>query len=308
MSRIVVSVRPPEIPEQVEDLRLDRDVERRRRLVGDQQRRLVRERGRDHDALPHASGQAVGRIVVAALGLGDADVAAGARARASRRARRRSSVRADRLGDLAPDREARVERRHRILEHHADAVAAQRRACRRRRRPTRSRPWKRIAPAHVGGSGEQAHEREGERRLAASGLADQAEDLALRDARADTSLTAETSPALDRKSDVDVVDLRGAAGHRVTPRGSRRSRSPSPIRLNASTVIAIASPGKISTQGACVSTSRPSASMTPSDGVGGCAPSPRNDSAASICEREAHQHARLDDRRARSRSAARGGR
>ena len=42
-------------------------------------------------------------------------------------------------------------------------------------------------------------------------------------------------------------------------------------------------PGKISIHGACVRKSRPSASITPSDEVGGCAPSPRNDRAASIC-------------------------
>ena len=75
-----------------------------------------------------------------------------------------------------------------------------------------------------------------------------------------------------------------------SPRGSRCARSPSPSRLNASTVMAIARPGKISAHGACASMSRPSDSISPRDGVGGWVPSPRNDSAASICDREAHQH------------------
>ena len=48
--------------QQVEDLRLDRDVERRRRLVGDQQLRLAGERHRDHRALAHAARELV-RIV-----------------------------------------------------------------------------------------------------------------------------------------------------------------------------------------------------------------------------------------------------
>jgi hypothetical protein len=39
----------------LEDLRLDRHVERRSRLVGDQQRGLVGNRHRDHRALPHAA-------------------------------------------------------------------------------------------------------------------------------------------------------------------------------------------------------------------------------------------------------------
>ncbi len=42
-----------------EDLRLDRDVERGRRLVGDDHRRAVQERDRDRDALAHAAGELV---------------------------------------------------------------------------------------------------------------------------------------------------------------------------------------------------------------------------------------------------------
>ena len=57
----------------LEDLRLDGHVERRRRLVGDQQRRLIGDRHRDHRALPHAAGELVRVLVVAALGLRDAD-------------------------------------------------------------------------------------------------------------------------------------------------------------------------------------------------------------------------------------------
>ncbi len=42
--------------DQLENLRLDRHVERRRRLVGDQQARFARQRHRDHHALSHAAG------------------------------------------------------------------------------------------------------------------------------------------------------------------------------------------------------------------------------------------------------------
>ena len=51
---------------QLEDLRLDRHVERGRRLVGDQQLRLAGQRHRDHHALAHAARELV-RIVVEAL-------------------------------------------------------------------------------------------------------------------------------------------------------------------------------------------------------------------------------------------------
>ena len=49
--------------DQLEDLGLDRDVERGGRLVGDQELRLARERHGDHHALAHAAGEPV-RILV----------------------------------------------------------------------------------------------------------------------------------------------------------------------------------------------------------------------------------------------------
>jgi hypothetical protein len=44
-------------PDQRQDLRLGRDVERRRRFVGDQQRRLECQGHRDHHPLPLATGE-----------------------------------------------------------------------------------------------------------------------------------------------------------------------------------------------------------------------------------------------------------
>ena len=54
--------------QQVEDLRLDRDVERRDRLVGDDQLRLQRQRARDADALALAARELV-RVAVVVLGV-----------------------------------------------------------------------------------------------------------------------------------------------------------------------------------------------------------------------------------------------
>ena len=51
------------VEQQVEDLRLDGDVERRGRLVGDQQLRPAGQRHGDHHALAHAAGELV-RVVV----------------------------------------------------------------------------------------------------------------------------------------------------------------------------------------------------------------------------------------------------
>ena len=64
-----------ELAEQLEDLRLDGHVQRGRRLVGDQQLGLARQRHRDHHALPHAAGHLVRVLVQPPARVGDADVA-----------------------------------------------------------------------------------------------------------------------------------------------------------------------------------------------------------------------------------------
>ena len=61
------------VADQLEDLRLDRHVERRRRLVGDQEVGVARERHRDHHALAHAARELVRVVVDAHARLGDAD-------------------------------------------------------------------------------------------------------------------------------------------------------------------------------------------------------------------------------------------
>ena len=63
-----------ELAQQVEDLRLDGDVERGRRLVGDEQRRVAGERHGDRGALAHAAGELVRILAGAASRVGDADL------------------------------------------------------------------------------------------------------------------------------------------------------------------------------------------------------------------------------------------
>ena len=70
---IAVPVCVAEVPHQVEDLGLDRDVERGRRLVGDQQLRLAGEGHRDHHALGHAARHLVRERLEPPLRVGDAD-------------------------------------------------------------------------------------------------------------------------------------------------------------------------------------------------------------------------------------------
>ena len=110
--------------EQGDDLRLDRHVERGRRLVGDDQPRLGAERERDHHALAHPARELV-RISVDALPRGrDADLLQPADRACARVAVRQRQVRLHGLHELAADRVERVERGQRILEDGADLAAA----------------------------------------------------------------------------------------------------------------------------------------------------------------------------------------
>ena len=62
-----------EVVEKLEDLGLDRYVERRRRFVGDQDAGLARHRHCDHHPLTLAAAQAMGVLAHSSGGVGDAD-------------------------------------------------------------------------------------------------------------------------------------------------------------------------------------------------------------------------------------------
>ena len=64
-----------EAVDEIDDLRLDRHVERGRRLVGDQDRRVARQRHRDHRALPHPARELMREVVDARLRIRDSDLA-----------------------------------------------------------------------------------------------------------------------------------------------------------------------------------------------------------------------------------------
>ena len=107
-----------------QDLRLDRHVERRRRLVGDEEARAAGQRHGDHDALEHAARQLVRIVAIAARGRRDAHPVHQSDRLAPRLRAPEPAVPHDRLGDLVARLEDRVEARHRLLEDHRDLVAA----------------------------------------------------------------------------------------------------------------------------------------------------------------------------------------
>ena len=154
------------------------DVERRRRLVGDQQRRPAGDRHGDHDALAQAARQLVRVLSEATLGRPDADHAEQLERGGARRGLAQAAVDAQHLGDLEADREGRVQAGHRLLEDHADAVAADVAHGRAE--------LEQVAPLEHDAAGVdparrrrvQAHDRHRRDALAAARLADQADGLA----------------------------------------------------------------------------------------------------------------------------------
>jgi len=110
---------------QVEDLRLDGDVERRGRLVGDDQLGVAGKADRDHHPLAHAPGELVRILGEAPVRVGYADQLQQIERARARRLFVHVLVDDERFHDLQSDGEHRIERGHGLLEDHGDVAAAQ---------------------------------------------------------------------------------------------------------------------------------------------------------------------------------------
>ena len=105
-----------QILQQLQDLGLDGDVEGRRRLVGDEQVRLVGQRHGDHHPLLLAARELMRVGVEPAAGLAQAHQLDELENAPARLPAAQAAVDQQRLGDLLPDRVQRVERGERLLE------------------------------------------------------------------------------------------------------------------------------------------------------------------------------------------------
>ena len=110
--------------EQIEDLRLHRDIERGGRLIGHDQFGLAGQRHRDHGALTHAARILMRIGLQTACSIRDADLLEQTARHLEGTRPGLLAVHIDRLGNLHADGECRVERTHRLLEDHRDAIAA----------------------------------------------------------------------------------------------------------------------------------------------------------------------------------------
>jgi hypothetical protein len=112
------------LADQLQDLRLDGDVQRGGGFVGDQQRRLAGQRHGDHHALAHAARQLVRVAVQHRLGFRNTDLLQHAQRLGARGRGVLALVLADRFGDLVAGGEDRIQGGHRLLEDHGHVRAA----------------------------------------------------------------------------------------------------------------------------------------------------------------------------------------
>jgi hypothetical protein len=256
--------------EVVQDPPLHGHVERRGRLVRDQQLRPGGEADRDQRTLPHAAGELVRVLLGAASrirqpGLGQqlghplVGLLAGAG----------EPVGLQRLTDLVADAPHRVEVGHRVLRDQADLPTADRHDRLRRGTDQLTAVEGDRPTGHLAGPGQQVDERVRRRRLARARLADDGDRLAgedrqvrladrLDDAGRRGERHVEVTDLEQRRARVPsgspgsrpvLVELTGTRhldhvrAHRLRAFGSRASRTASPIMMKPSTVRASAPAG-----------------------------------------------------------------
>ncbi len=217
----------PELLDQAQDLGLDRDVERRGRLVGDQERRVAGERHGDHGTLAHAARELMRVAVDLRRGIGHAHLGEQFDGPGAGLPARQLHMGADLLLDLPADRVDRRHGAHRILEDHGDLVAADM----PQRCPREADELLALVADRARQDGvrvvDQSHDGERGERLAGARLADHGQDLALGHDEGDVLDRLEDA-GLGAERDAEIVDLeqrlrRGPIKHE---RASRAGRAP----------------------------------------------------------------------------------
>ena len=195
-----------QLPDEIEDLRLHRDIERGRRLVGDQQSGIAGQRHGDHRALAHAARQLMRIAVDRLLRIGDVDL--GQKVDGALAGRRLADflMRQDLLGDLPADGVDRRQRGHRILEDHGDLAAAQLAHVARRQADKFAAAIGDRAFDDRIGIVDEAHDGEQRQGLARARFADDAQDLALRDIEGD-AVDGAHQALLGAEGDLEIANL-----------------------------------------------------------------------------------------------------
>ena len=111
-------------PDQFQNLRLDGHIQRGGRFVGDEKVRFGDEGHGDHDPLAHAAGELVRIHFQPMFGLGNAGFIEHGQGAIRGGGAGDFFVDHQRLDQLLPDAQERIERGHRVLEDHGNAPAA----------------------------------------------------------------------------------------------------------------------------------------------------------------------------------------
>ena len=221
-----------QIAQQVDDLRLDRDVERAGGLVGHDEARADGEHARD----AHATLLAAGQLVREARELGRLQIHLIQQLGGPPRHLRllQPMMQRDRLTQDVADAHARIERGVEILKDHLHLLAQWPQRARRQRGDV-------VAVEHdaPGRRRRDAQDDAADRRLAAAGLADEPERLVLREAEADAVDRRDGAcPPVQRGEHAgarlvllaEVRDLEERPSHRAPRRGGDGSACGGPPR------------------------------------------------------------------------------
>ncbi len=174
-----------EVEHQLQDLRLDRHVQRRGRLVGNQELGVAGECHGDHHALAHAAGELMRILAHAPRRLRDTNQRQHLDAACLCGLLVEPLMDPQCLANLAADSQHRIEARHRLLEYHRNVVAADgahlavgelQQILSLEADRARDLAW---------GLRDEPHERHGGDRLAAAGFTDDGQRLAFVDMEGD---------------------------------------------------------------------------------------------------------------------------
>ncbi len=113
-----------QLDDQIDDLRLDGDIQCGGGFIGDQQFGLAGKRHGDHGALAHAARELMGVVIQALAGFGDAHQHQQLLGAFASRLFIHAFMEHEGFADLETDCVDRVQRGHRVLEDHGNFVAA----------------------------------------------------------------------------------------------------------------------------------------------------------------------------------------
>jgi oligopeptide/dipeptide ABC transporter ATP-binding protein len=232
-----------------QNLRLDGDVQRGGRFVGDDEVRPVQHGNGNGHALAHAAGQLMRVGQQAFLGAGNAHHAQRVACQDAGLGAAHLVMRAHRLDHLHVHPQHGVQRHHRILEDHGDAVALQAAQFARGQRGQVAALEQGLAAHDAARRIDQTHDGKARDGLARAGFTDQAQDLAAFQLKRDAIHGGQHARAgMELRAQVAHFKRgrrasRGRAVGHLWVLGFSTSRRRSPTRLIATMVMSSAMPG-----------------------------------------------------------------